>query len=206
MWIVNRADVGSIAYNRLHRDGAIRTVIPGVAVPQDVVDSPALRREALLQFVPPGCQVTALGVLWVLGHTQLPGWFDIRAPKGRHVRNWDSAVPLTFHAIGTATAVGPAGGLGGRANTHRSDGAATPFADVATAIADALRWTPLNVTVPAVMRALSASPAHVSAAVSRRLANTSPACEAWTYVQRAMTTQITTARIGVTGMEGSGAA
>lgn len=121
MWIVKRSDVGRLAYGRLVRDGVIAPLIPGVALPRDVADVPALRREVLSACVPPGCQVTAAAALWAHGRGPLPTEVHVRTPVGRHVRHWDGDLALIFHGVGV---VAPGGAI----------------ADIETATADALRW------------------------------------------------------------------
>lgn len=174
MWLVNRADVGAVAYGRLQRDGAIRTLIPGVALPSDVPDSPALRRHVLREYFPPGCQVTGLGVLWVHGHTPLPATLNIRAPKGRHVRNWNETLPLVYHAVGELS----------------PDPHDDAFVSLAPAIADALRWAPLDLAVPAAVSALSQAGEvltdEVAAAVAGQLADAEVVRAAWASVRGAL--------------------
>lgn len=143
MWLVERAQIGAVAYGRLQRDGAIRTLIPGLALPHDVPDSPSVRRAALHRCVPAGCQVTGLGALWAAGLAPSPHALDVRTTVGRHIRNWQPRLPLTFHAVGLA--------LSG-ARPSASDG--TSVTDVGVGIADALRWAPLAQAIPAAAQAL----------------------------------------------------
>lgn len=143
MWLVELEHVGAVTYGRLQRDGAIRTLIPGVALPHDVPDSPGLRRHVLQRRVPAGCQVTGLGALWVAGLAPAPVALDVRTPLGRHVRNWHTGLPLIFHAVG----------LVAETTTPRC-AAGVGFTDIATASADTLRWAPLEHAVPAAMSVL----------------------------------------------------
>lgn len=154
MWLVERHQVGAIAYGRMQRDGAIRTVIPGLALPQDVPDSPAVRRAVLQRSVPTGCQVTGLGVLWALGYAPVPAALDVRTAPGRHVRNWRETMPLVFHGVGILI------GTDGR----------VAFTGLATAMADALRWAPLELAVPAVLRAFSDQPGQTRAGLRASVA------------------------------------
>ena len=171
MWLVERKYVGAVAYGRMQRDGAIRTVIPGLALPHDVPDSPAVRRAALQRAIPAGCQVTGLGVLWASGYSPLPTVLDVRTALGRHVRNWRETIPLEFHAVGTWPEV------------ERGTG----FIKLGAAMADALRWAPLELAVPSVLSALGAytgqARTRIGASVVASLGGDLRGQSAWTTIQ-----------------------
>ncbi|MDN4481657.1 hypothetical protein [Demequina muriae] len=123
MWIVRRTDIGRLAYGRLVRDRVITPLLPGVALPLDIPDTPAIRRRVLADAVPTGCQATGAAALWAHGVGARPAVIDIRCPVGRHVRSWSAPLPVAFHGVGITA-------------PH------SPVADVATATADARRWAP----------------------------------------------------------------
>lgn len=193
MWLVDRKEVGTVAYGRLQRDGAIRTLIPGLALPADVPDSPALRRHVLRRCIPHGCQVSALGALWVHGLAPSPTSLDIRVPKGRHVRNWRETMPLTYHAVGVQSGESLSAG----------------FVALATAIADALAWSPLELAVPAATRALIErdQPARheLADAVAAQVRTSERAATAWTTVHGALSAA-PSPRIGPPSFADQGAA
>lgn len=180
MWLVERAQVGAVAYGRLQRDGAIRTLIPGLALPQDVPDSPGMRRHVLQRCVPAGCQVTGLGALWTAGFAAAPAALDVRTALGRHVRNWHTTLPLTFHAVGL---------LPTASESHDSD--SVGVGSIGAATADALRWAPLELAVPAAIRALGSyagdNRRHFLGAVQTHLGDDERACSAWQAVLGALT-------------------
>ncbi|MFW7415213.1 hypothetical protein [Demequina sp. SO4-18] len=121
MWIVTRADVGRLAFGRLVRDGIVVPLLPGIALPRDIPDVPAVRRHVLGACVPVGCQATGAAALWAHGAAEAPSVIHARHRAGRHVRNWSGPLPVVFHGIGVA----PPGGA---------------VADAATASRDASRW------------------------------------------------------------------
>lgn len=174
MWLVERQHVGAVAYGRMQRDGAIRTLIPGVALPHDVPDSPSLRRYVLQRAIPAGCQVTGVAVLWAEGYAQLPGSVDVRAPVGRHVRNWTPTIPLVFHTVGTLS-------------SHDDSPALT---GLIAAIADSLRWAAAEIAVPAVVNALTAcdrlSQSDVTARMVAQLGDDPRAATLWARVEAAL--------------------
>ncbi len=121
MWIVTRADVGRLSYGRMLRDRVITPLLPGIALPLDVPDSPAVRRHVLGTCVPAGCQATGDAALWAHGVAPVPSVIHVRCAPGRHVRQWQAPLPAAFHGVGVV-------GLG------------AAVADIATATADAVRW------------------------------------------------------------------
>lgn len=174
MWLVEREHVGAVAYGRLQRDGAIRTLIPGLALPHDVPDSPSVRRHVLRRCIPVGCQVAGMAVLWAHGYCDLPGRVDVRTPVGRHVRNWTETVPLTFHSIGILS------------EEDRTPG----FTGLAPAIADALRWSAGHTAVPAALNALNkakaAGASDLATSVVAQIGSDAKAVALWARVQTAL--------------------
>lgn len=187
MWLVEREHVGAVGYGRLQRDGAIRTLLPGLALARDIPETPSVRRHVLWRCTPPACQVTGLAVLWAQGFAPVPTTLDVRTPLGRHVRNWRSPVPLTFHATGV---------LPVRAATRRETRSPrrrterVPDASVGLAIADALRWAPLALAIPAALSALTSgtddAQARLMTEAEVHIQSDKRALSAWSSVRGAL--------------------
>lgn len=139
MLLVTADTVGAAAYARMLREGVIAPVLAGVALPRDIVLTPALRRHALAAMVPQHAQATALAALWAHGCAPVPEVIDLRC-----LTRESAPAPLP----GPLRIVHVVQG--------RQDGAVAPVADVAQASSDALRWSPLTLAVPAVLCALDA--------------------------------------------------
>ncbi|WP_084103625.1 hypothetical protein [Demequina sp. NBRC 110056] len=126
MLIVTPEAVGRVAYGRMARDGVIRSVLPGRALPADVIDAPPLRRTLLATLVPCGAQATGLAAAWAHGCGALPTVLQVRTAAGRRVRSARLPLALEQHAVGLA---------------HVDDGSPARIAPLEVALVDALRWS-----------------------------------------------------------------
>lgn len=145
MLILDRDQVGRLAFARLAREGAVQPMGPGIARPSDVPDSRALRELTIPVAVPMGTVVSGLGALWVHG---LLTWPPIRwLAVGRRGTRWDD----TWQLRTTAGATG---------KLAEAQPAALPMVIVAPlprACLDTLRWEEPSIAHRAVTRALEMS-------------------------------------------------
>lgn len=139
MLLVTADTVGAAAYARMVREGVIAPVLAGVALPRDIVLTPALRHHALAAVVPWDAQATALAALWAHGCAPVPEVIDLRCHARQDPSGSLPGPPRIVHVV-----------------KGRQDGAVEPVAAVAQACSDALRWSPLALAVPAVLCALDA--------------------------------------------------
>ncbi|WP_062520575.1 hypothetical protein [Demequina silvatica] len=127
MILVPPSDVGPAAYARLLRDRALMRVLPGVARPADIPDSPGLRALAAADRVPTHVVLTGLAALWAHG--------------------WRDDAPAAWHAVGIRGLYRPAGTevllhSGPTARLGRTVEGGLRLAPPARACIDALRWEP----------------------------------------------------------------
>ncbi|MFV0633524.1 hypothetical protein [Demequina sp.] len=139
MWMVTPRSVGRVAYARMARDGVIRPLLPGQALPGDIEDVPAVRRAALARVLPAGTQATGLAAAWAHGVGDRPESLELRCHARRRPRQANPPLMTTCHAVGVIPA---------------DDGTDLPVAPLPVALVDALRWGPLSDAVPTVAAAL----------------------------------------------------
>ncbi|WP_156155954.1 hypothetical protein [Demequina phytophila] len=153
MILVRPDDVGPAAFARLLRDRHLAHLLPGVARPADIPDSPGLRALAAADRVPTHVVLTGLAALWV--------------------HCWRDDAPAGWHAVGVrglyrpaSTAVrlhsGPTARLGATVE------GGLRLAPPARACVDALRWEPPHAALHTVAGAVARgrlAPADLEAAL-----------------------------------------
>ncbi|WP_084037804.1 hypothetical protein [Demequina sp. NBRC 110053] len=175
MLFVTPRQVGRIEYGRMVRDGIIRTLIPGHALPAGIPDSPPLRRTMLGALVPAGAQVTGLAAAWAHGCGDLPTVVHVRTDPRRRVRSMSFPLPLEQHGVGIAAT---------------GDGFPGAIAPLEVALVDAMRWSPEAAT--ACVRSSLRSGAVLRERIDARVAEVtraraSPELEgAWAEATRAL--------------------
>ena len=98
MLTVSRSDVGSIAFERMARDGLVHEVLGAHALPADVRASRALRAHLLRPWVPDNVWVTGLAALWLYGFAPTPPRIDLAGPRSmHHLVAAPGSPPLAFH-------------------------------------------------------------------------------------------------------------
>jgi len=139
MLVVREADVGTVAYARLMREGLVHEVLGPVALPRDVTSTPALRWLLAAPYVPPHTWATGLAALWLRGLAPPPQTINLVGLRGLHkVIPPASTPPVAYHS-------GPRVGL---------PAGAWRVADVSRACVDALFYESAQSAIPVVARAL----------------------------------------------------
>jgi hypothetical protein len=151
MPLVSRERVGTVAFDRLIRDGTCTPLSPAFALPRDIPETPGLRAIAVGGFIPQHTLLSSLGGLWVLLGGMPPAVFDVVGPRGLHrvAGPVQPATPLSAPRIAFHS---------GRAPTERfTTVSGVKVANVSRCCVDALRWGDHRVAIPAVARAVRLS-------------------------------------------------
>jgi len=144
--LVRESDCGAVAYARLVRDKVVLPLLPDVALPRDIPDSPGMRALALAPYLPNHGVLSGLAGLWVHGCGVAPGSLLLVGERGTHRRSTvgvHARHHLNWHA-------------GAAFVEARASFALPDIARAARCAADALRWEEADEAVHRVAEAIEA--------------------------------------------------
>lgn len=149
MPLVSRSRVGSVAFERLVRDGTCTPLSTAFALPRDLSESPSLRALAVRDYVPAHTVLSGLAGLWVATGGTAPAILDVVGPRGLH-----RVATAASTAAGEPWAPAVAFHSGRAASEPVISIAGLTMANIGRCCIDALRWGRHADAIPAVTRAV----------------------------------------------------